>query len=154
MQFLEGSTCKRGTPSGPCPPRALPQDKPQRKVQLPVQETIQGGAGRRGPRPPLLLHEEGVWDSGPCPPQIHARIQKFIFKLNIPSKTITNSFLVMATGRYGLIRKCNSARPMLRNRLAHCADFVARLRAPCTSCLSVHGALNLCGSWLGRQSLP
>ncbi len=34
----------------------------------------------RVPRSPLLLHQEGGggWETGPCPPQIYARIQKFV----------------------------------------------------------------------------
>ncbi len=35
-------------------------------------------AGGRDPRSHLLLHQEGEWDTGPCPPQIYARIQKFV----------------------------------------------------------------------------
>jgi hypothetical protein len=37
---------------------------------------------------------EGIFYTGPCPPQIYERILKSA-KLNIPSKPINNGFLVM-----------------------------------------------------------
>ncbi len=78
---------------------------------------------------------------------------KNLLKLHIPSKTITNSFLVMNRQIYRLTRKGTSSRPMQRNRQALFVLNVARWRTPCTSCLNVHGALNLYGSWSERQSL-
>jgi hypothetical protein len=55
---------------------------------------IQGGAGGRDPRFPLLLHQEGGEDPVPA---LHKFMQgyKNLLNLNIPSITITNSFLVM-----------------------------------------------------------
>ncbi len=58
------------------------------------------------------------------------------------------------TGKYGLTRKGTSAWQMQRSRRVLYAHYAARLRTPCTSCLNVHGALNLYGSWSGRQLLP
>jgi hypothetical protein len=78
---------------------------------------------------------------------------KNLLKLHIPSKTITNSFLVMNRQIYRLTRKGTSSLPMQRNRQAVFVLNVARWRTPCTSCLNVRGALNLYGSWSERQSL-
>jgi hypothetical protein len=88
-------------------------------------------------------------------PALHKFMQgyKNLLKLNIPSKTIINSFLVM-NRQIWTNQKGTLARPMHRNRLMHYVHYVARLRTPCTSCLIVLGALNLYGNWLERQSLP
>jgi hypothetical protein len=90
------------------------------------------------PGPPSYFTRRG---DGILVPGLQKLMQNYknLLILNIPSKTITNSFLVMNSQIWTKQKRHLSTTNAAEQVSALCA-YATRWRTPCTSCLNVHSA--------------
>ncbi len=114
-----------------------------------IREEQDGGV----PGPPSYFTSKG--DGIPVP-TLHKFMQgyKNLLKLNILSKTITNSILVMNRKIWTNQKRHLSTNNAEEQVSAPVCALCSEVENTITSCLNVRGALNLYGSWSERHSFP